>query len=386
MVRRDCTALVALAASAVLAGVAAVLPGCGGGEQLPSASASWDESEVSFTSGPNRLFGILASPTAPGPHPGVVLITGSGGGGVEAPLLRMHAFRLARAGFAVLRFDPPGVGRSGGEQALQTLQARAQEALAAADFLRSQRDIDRGEVGLWGESQGGWVTQMAAAASPEIAFLVSVSGSGVPVGEQQVYSVEAQSRAAGFTDDDVAKATLFARLLVDWQLSHDRYRDENEAEVRRLGPGLWRAFAAVVYPQKPLPAGQSLARTIALLERARTRSWARFLYLDTVLLPALERIPPARAEAARTAAEQSLLVDPKDFLTAVRCPVLALFGKEDKLVPAVRSARLYTSYLRQARNEDATVIVLPGVGHSLGGFGPGYWTRLTDWLSHRTSG
>jgi hypothetical protein len=39
---------------------------------------------------------------------------------------------------------------------------------------------------------------MAAAASRHVAFIVSVSGSGVSAAEQEVFSVEAQSRAAGF--------------------------------------------------------------------------------------------------------------------------------------------------------------------------------------------
>jgi pimeloyl-ACP methyl ester carboxylesterase len=58
-------------------------------------------------------------------------------------------------------------------------------------------------------------------------------------------------------------------------------------------------------------------------------------------------IPPEQAEAARVAAEPSLLVDPKQFLARVCCPVLALFGEHDTVVPARRSAELYRRYLRQ---------------------------------------
>lgn len=371
------TGLLALAALAVLAA-------CGGG--TPAPAGSWTERPVFFTSGATRLYGVLAEPARGGRHPAVVLLTGSGRGGVATPLLRTHARTLAGDGFAVLRFDPPGVGRSGGGNGVETLQDRTQQALAAVRYLRTRSDIARDEVGLWGESQGGWVTQMAAAAAPAaVAFVASVSGSGVSVAEQQVYSVEAQSRAAGFPARDVAKATLVARLLVDGQLTRDRYRAVNDAEALRLGPGPWRDLAALVYAAPPVATREALARTIAILKQIRLEPWALFLYLDTTTLPALEAIPPSQAEAARAAAEQSLLVDPKDFLTRVRCPVLALFGADDTIVPARRSAALYRRYLRQAGADDVTIVVVPNAGHSLDGFGASYWTTLTDWLRSRTS-
>ena len=49
-----------------------------------------------------------------------------------------------------------------------------------------------------GDKQGGWVIAMAAAEAPqEIAFIISASGAGVSVAEQQVYGVEAQTRQPG---------------------------------------------------------------------------------------------------------------------------------------------------------------------------------------------
>jgi pimeloyl-ACP methyl ester carboxylesterase len=172
--------IVALSAVPLVLAVLAGAAGCGGGgggERSPGHS--FTETRVFFSSGADRMFGILALPTGEGPHPALVLLSGSDRGGVDTELLATHAHRLASAGFAVLRYDPPGVGRSGGTRGFETLDDRAREAIAAAELLRSQRDIRRDEVGLWGESQGGWVTQMAAAASPAIAFIVSVSGSGV---------------------------------------------------------------------------------------------------------------------------------------------------------------------------------------------------------------
>jgi pimeloyl-ACP methyl ester carboxylesterase len=346
------------------------------------ASAPPTETRVSFRSGSTTLSGILSLPASRERHAAVVLLSGSDRGGVTSPYLVEHARILAGSGFAVLRYDPPGVGRSSGSLRLETLDDRAREAIAAVRYLRSRSEIRADEIGLWGGSQGGWVAQMAAAASRNVAFIVSVSGSGVSPAEQQVYTTVASSRAAGFSTLAVAKAGLFARLLVDWQLTRPAYREQNLAQVRRLGPGPWSTFATLVYTPGSLTPAQSLQRGITVLKSIRQQPWARYLYLDTAVLPALQAIPPGQIAAVRAAAQKSLLVSPKKYLTAVHCPVLAIWGADDTVVPARKSASLYRKYLKAARNHDVTIVLFANTDHELKN-APGYWKTLTGWLRHR---
>jgi len=338
---------------------------------------------VRFTSGADRLYGILALPTGGGRHPAVVLLSGSERGGVDVPAYVEHSRTLAAAGIAVLRYDPPGTGRSTGDRGGETLDDRTREALAAVAFLRSRPEIRTGRIGLWGVSQGGWVTQMAAARSRRVAFVVSVSGSGVSVAEQQVYSVEAQSRAARFSSVELARAGVFARMLVDWQLSRPIYREQSRALLRRLGAGPWQAFARLSYASPGIAPAESLRRGIAILRSIRDQPWAGYLYLDTAILPALESIPPARAAAARRAAESSLRVEPARYLRSVRCPVLGIWGVDDVLVPARKSAAIYRTSLAAAGNDDVTLVVFADAGHTIDDFAPRYWTTLTGWLRQR---
>ncbi|MGB3715056.1 MAG: alpha/beta fold hydrolase [Candidatus Promineifilaceae bacterium] len=354
----------------------------------PSRSQPWTEEEVTFTSGPNELYGILTKPTSEGPYPAIAIISGSVSpttgtrGGVSNQWHTDHARKLALNGFAVLRYDPPGVGQSSGELGFESLDVRTDEALAAIQYLQSRPDIRPDRVGLHGNSQGGWVIGMAAAKKPQdVAFIVSVSGAGVPVAEQQVFSIEAQSKAARFPEEDIMKAALFGRLLVDWQLSEPIYKDVNEADAQTLGAGPWTDFSSLVYEPGDITAAEGLQQGIDILRSVREEPWTEFLFLDELYIPQLESIPPEQIEALRAVTGSSLLIDPKDYLTSVSSPVIAFFGEEDLLQPSERSAPLYEQYLTEAGNENFEIVMIPGVGHNILVTTPGYWTAMTDWLA-----
>jgi pimeloyl-ACP methyl ester carboxylesterase len=355
----------------------------------PSSARPWVEEEVTFTFGPNELHGILTLPTSEGPYPAIVLIYGAADistgtrRGVSSRYFTDLARRMAPEGFAVLRYDPPGAGQSTGESGFESLDSRAEETIAALQHLQSRPDVRPDQVGLFGVSQGAWVIAMAAARFPQdVAFIISLSGSGVSVAEQQVHSIQAQSKAAGMSEEDVTKAVLFGRLLVDWQLTSPVYRHVNEAEAQALGDGPWTSFAALVYEPGAITPAEGLQEGIEILKSIRDEPWAEFLYVKDLYIPQLERIPPEQVAAVRALAEQSLLNDPQDYMTKVRCPVLAIFGKTDLLQPTEKSAALYEQYLTDAGNEDFKIVVIPGVGHSILLSTPGYWEALSDWLDH----
>jgi pimeloyl-ACP methyl ester carboxylesterase len=236
---------------------------------------------------------------------------------------------------------------------------------------------------LWGASQQAWVISMAAADHPdEVAFLIAVSGSGVSVAEQQIYGIETQSRTAGLQPDDVERATLVGRLLIDWQLSDPLYRDVNQQAADQLGPGPWQEFWPLVYEPTKLSPAENLNRVIAILTSIKDEPWATALNLDAVVLPALASVPANQIEAVQAAAEQTLLADPRDQLTRVTSPVLAFFGEDDIVQPTDRSTALYTRYLGEAGNDDVTIVSLPKVGHDIMLSTPGYWAKVTQWLDH----
>jgi pimeloyl-ACP methyl ester carboxylesterase len=344
--------------------------------------------KVTFAFGPNELSGILTLPTSGSPYPAIVLISGSidpsrgARPGASSGYFREHARALAREGWAVLRYDPPGVGQSTGEAGLESLDMRAEEAAAALRYLQTHPEIQADQVGLWGASQGGWVIAMAAARYPQdVAFLISVSGAGVSVAEQQVHSIRAQSEAAGMAENDVSKAVLLGRLLIDWQLETPIYQGVNEADAQTLGEGPWSDFMALVYEPGQSSPADVLKQGIEILESIQDEPWAEFLYLKELYLPQMKGIPPEQVEAVKALLGPTLLEDPKGYWTRVKCPVLAVFGEEDLLQPSKVSAALYEEHLTAAGNQDYEIVVIPGEGHSIGLWTPAYRQTLLEWLA-----
>jgi pimeloyl-ACP methyl ester carboxylesterase len=364
-----------------------ILSGCSTGTPTSTSASSWTEESVTFSSGANQIYGVLTLPNIPSPFPAIVLISGSANedsglrSGASNSYLTDQAHNMVKARFAVLRYDPPGVGKSTGDSSFETLDDRVKESMAALNYLQTRPDIRPDRIGLWGVSQGGWVIEMAAADNPQdVAFIISVSGSGVSVAEQQAWGVETQSRAAGLSESDIAKAVLFSRLLIDWQLSKPIYQQANETSAAKLGDGPWQDFMKLVYEPGKMTQSKSLQTGINILETIQDESWTNALYLKTLYLPQLRSISRDQAAYMKGYYDKSLLIDPKDFLPRVTSPVLAFFGEADQLVPAQKSAELYKMYLSQAENKNFKIVVFPNADHGLNGAIVDYWKTLFDWL------
>ena len=326
--------------------------------RTPKDSAgAFRQEEVRFHSGDNTLAGVLVLPATPGPHPVVMFLSGSGATdrsnrGLFPPLWA----HFARHGFASFAWDRPGVGQSSGDFETQTFRDRAEEALAAVRLLRGRADIRRDAVGLWGFSQGAAVAPLAAALSGDLAFVIAVSGSQVPAWQQDPYRVEAELRADGFAEADVAEATAFAWKRMDL--------------IRRARP-----FEELDRAQK----------------QVRDRRWFGHVH-----------------DCDRKRFESGIITvgyDPGPHWEQVRCPVLAIFGDKDASCPVERSAAAVRGRLARAGNRDVTIKVFPRADHPItvsdtGGpkeaarrraregaavpaFAPGYLETMSGWLAER---
>lgn len=133
-------------------------------------------SEVSFTVENNTLSGTLILPRNVKNPPIALIIHGDGAqdrfsSGAALPLINT----LVDAGIGVFTWDKAGVGESTGNWLDQTMENRANEALAARQAISDLDTVEMDQIGFLGFSQAGWVLpKVANKITP--AFTVIVGG------------------------------------------------------------------------------------------------------------------------------------------------------------------------------------------------------------------
>ena len=303
---------------------------------------SFAHEEIAFTNGDVRLGGTLSLPDASGPHPAIVFIHGSGPGDRNA--LRFIADFFLVNGFATVVYGKRT------NWIASSFSDLTDDALATVRVLKSRADIR--QVGLWGISQGGWLVALAASRSPDVAFIINESGPGMTPEEQMQFTVRTKLQAAGFD----ATAMLTVSNLV-----------RKNFNCVRIGSG-W----------------DELARAN---DSARREPW--FTHMSSL---EMRRDDPLfwKLNAG---------FDPVPALRQVRCPVLALYGARDTLVPAKPSADIWRAALKEAGNKDVTVKIFSTGDHGLRettggtlkdlpksrGFVPGYFETQKEWALRRVA-
>ncbi len=299
--------------------------------------------EIRFKNGEVELVGTLHIPTRAKPHPAVIMLQGSGptdrDSGSYFPPLRNQ---FVDSGLAVLSWDKPGIGESTGHWTNMTLFDRADEALTALSWLRAQDGIDPQRVGIWGQSQGGWVGPLAASQTRDLAFLIVNSGPAIGPLAQDLWGVEHTMRDEGADEAKINEALAFMTRLHEAAIRGDSFEQVKEYLLDQakgkpgfdyfgdFGPEVWNF--SVINAQRPY-----------------------------------DPIPP---------------------LEKITCPMLVIFGELDPLVPVQHSAESFEAVKASNPSRDITVRIFPGANHRIkvgggGEFAPGYLDTLTDWIWSR---
>lgn len=310
----------------------------------PAAALPYTEADVRFQSGRVTLAGTLRLPLAPGAHAAVFLLQGSGNADREAE--SFYADYLARHGLATLVYDKRGTGRSGGDYRQSSFDDYAADALAGVHYLQSRSEIDPKRVGLSGRSHGGIVVPLAASLSKDVAFIINISGTGVPPYQQVTYQAETEMRRDGFSEAEIAEAVAYMNLK--WQ-------------VARAGGEGWDRLAVATRAAR----GKKWAERVQLAEKPDdiVPSWQREMGYDP--MPALEKVTQ---------------------------PVLAVFGELDTSTPVAATTANYRNALSRGGNKAYTIKVFPRADHALLVWpkpgdqvhwpllAPGFLEAMTTWI------
>jgi dienelactone hydrolase len=293
---------------------------------------------VRWSSGDVTLVGTLYRPATPGPHPAAIFIHGSGTMGRSSDILREHAMQLSSRGLAMLIYDKRGVGESSGRWQEASFEDLARDAVGGIDLLRAQPGIDAARVGVFGLSQGSWISLRVAALRPQVAFIAWVTGAAVTPARQEEHVVSARLRARGM-DEHLGEALALLRLA---------------QEVYRTDAG-WERLAALDAASASRP-WYDVAR-VGVAKRADT--WWRWYagLMDD---------------------------DPRPALTTLKVPLFAAFAGADELVDSDESIRVIETTVPEARR---TIRRYPGHRHAFRDQArrfaapDGYWEELTAFLA-----
>lgn len=308
--------------------------------QDPEEPLPYHSEHVSFENpdGGHRLAGTFTRPSAAGPHPAVVLITGSGPQDRDEALMGHRPFlvlsdHLTRAGIAVLRYDDRGVGESTGDFGSATSFDFASDVSAAVAFLKGRPDVDPARIGLAGHSEGGLVAPIVAADSDELAFIVLMAGPGV-TGEEILYAQMALiSEAGGATPDAVEKSRAYA---------------ERTYAVLKSDLGPEEALTALKEIAEEQMAESTPEELAALGITEENRDEMIAAQLSTLNSPWFRAF---------------LTYDPSSTLERVSIPVLAINGEKDLQVPYEVNLREIAAALERGGNTQYQTHALPDLNH-----------------------
>src|SRR5215471_14166020 len=273
--------------------------------------------EVTFKDGDVSLSGTLVLPTGRGPHPALIRIQGAG------PQTRRNAFDgwFAYKGVAYLSFDKRGTGKSTGDWREAGISELADDVLAAVRFLRQRDDIDPDQIGIEGDSEGGWIAPAVTTRDTRIKFIVIWAGPAMDYVPELMNEVEENLKASDLSSDNLRKALEFKRQALAML-----------ADGAGLSDEAWAKFQAFVGPHRK-------EKWFSYVSEPEQRSWPqKKLYLMAQ-------------------------IKSSELWRQVKIPVLALYGGKDLNVPAARNVAALTAELTAAGNRDFIVKVFPDANH-----------------------
>jgi pimeloyl-ACP methyl ester carboxylesterase len=308
--------------------------------------------DVRFSNGDIQLTGTLITPNTDAKPPAIILVHGSGPANRESML--PFARFLVRHGMAVLGYDKRGVGGSTGDWNTASFDDLAGDVVAAFEYLKTRSDVDGAQIGLLGVSQAGWIMPLAAVRAKDIAFLISISGAGIPAAETTIDQAQNEMSARGMKPQTVEQIVGVMKL---------------QYQFARTGQG-WDEYAA---------AREKLAARIGRPP-------------DT--------FPGTPDHPYWAVIRRLYFYDPAPTLRQLQVPTLALFGELDNNIVAEKNKAAWDSALRAGGNRDYTSRILPKANHiqleakvgsnaemaSLQRFVPAYSTTIQDWLLKRIRG
>ena len=301
-----------------------------------------------------RLSGRLLVPKGVGLYPAIILIPGHGTRTskleCDFSYLLPLGKHLCQRGIAVLDYDRPGTGASDGDWRLQNLYDRADEVLAAIEFLKRRPDIDSLRIGILGHSNGGWVAPLVASLSKDVSFVVMLAGPAVSVADQGLYALRMAMENKGFTHVQKREGEKMLQAYLDL--------------IRLALQGRRTEF--------------SRSREQLIQQNDACLGLGNLPYISRRSIPTWEE-----RNDVFNSMDAMIDYDPLPALRKLHCPLLAVFGEADKAVDSQESVALLERIRSELGKTRICIKTYPGADHRIrvdGREPPGFRKFVSGWI------
>ncbi len=305
--------------------------------QEPEKPYPYIEEEITFENQEAgvTLAGTFTKPDSGAPFTAVLLITGSGPEDRDETVFGHRPFLvladyLTRQGFAVLRVDDRGIGKSTGDPKFATSKDFAGDVEAGIAYLKTRKCVDPKRIGLIGHSEGGLIAPMVAAESPDVAFIVLMAGTGIP-GDTLL---KLQGRLIGLAEGGDPKLVEENARLQDMMFQVAKEGSDTVVAQNKLRH---------VFQEWITSLDSNTAKAIGTLDSTQIE-----MQIRQVLSPWMKFF---------------LTYDPASALRKVTCPVLAINGSKDLQVPPDQNLPAIEAALRAGGSPNYKAVKLDGLNH-----------------------
>lgn len=273
-------------------------------------------------------------------YPTVLLITGSGKQDRDETIYDHKSFaviadHLTRQGIAVLRVDDRDIGKTTGNFNTATSADFAKDVEAGLDYLKTRQDVDTGNIGLLGHSEGGMIAPMVATKRTDVKFVILLAGPGVKISELMEQQSVDMATANGTPARSMEKYRLLYRELVTTIVNEPDTAKAYSKAVDVFDNWQKDKSALLVMGTTGVKDEKSKTRFIQAFVKQLSNPWYNYF----------------------------LKFDPAEYLTKLHCPVLALNGEKDIQVSAKQNLAAIRSHLEKAGNTNFKSLEVPGLNH-----------------------
>ena len=321
--------------------------------QTPKPPFPYKAEDVEYTNADKSIsFGGTFTVPLPDPnveyfrapvYPTVMLITGSGKQDRDENIFDHKPFAviadyLTRNGYAVLRVDDRDMGKTTGNFNKATSADFANDVEAGINYLKTRKDVDSNFIGLLGHSEGGMIAPMVAARRADIKFIILLAGPGIKIVDLMTQQNIDLGISSGASAEEMENFRPLYKALVNAIVY--------EKDSSKLMPNASMVFKAW---RKDKP--DSLVKHVTGV--TDERSMLRYLRIYIQTFRATEN----------PWFNYFIQYDPSQYISQLKCPVLALNGEKDIQVAAGPNLKAIEAALDKGGNKNYHVELMPGLNH-----------------------